>query len=64
MKKYGFLLLGALLVLPLVAHGKLALPNDVLGRLEASLEVCSAGDPIMICSDFGKINQDWTTVPK
>jgi len=45
MKRYGFLVLGALLALPLVAHGKSALPNDVFGRLEASLDVCSAGDP-------------------
>jgi len=44
-KKYGFLVIAAALVLPLVAHGKLTIPNDALGMLDASLDVCSWADP-------------------
>jgi len=41
MKKFGILALGAALALPQVAHGKLGLPNEIFGRIEANLDVCS-----------------------
>jgi hypothetical protein len=44
MKKYGLLALGAALALPLVAHGKLAIPSETLGKVEANLDVCSQAD--------------------
>ena len=44
MKRYGFLVLGVALALPLVAHGKLALPNEIFGKIEANLDVCSEVD--------------------
>ncbi|HKV82577.1 MAG TPA: hypothetical protein VJP02_30795 [Candidatus Sulfotelmatobacter sp.] len=40
MNKYGVLALGAALALPLLAQGKLALPNETFGRIEASFDVC------------------------
>ena len=41
LKKLRFLALGAALALPQVAHGKLGLPNEIFGRIEANLDVCS-----------------------
>jgi len=43
-KQCGLLALGAVLALPLVAYGKLALPNETFGKIEANLDVCSAVD--------------------
>jgi hypothetical protein len=44
MKKFGFLALGAALALPLVAYGKMPLPNGIFGKVEANLDVCSEVD--------------------
>jgi hypothetical protein len=44
MKRYGFLVLGAALVLPLVAHGKMPLPNEIFGKIEANLDICAEVD--------------------
>lgn len=44
MKKQCLVALGAALALPLLAHAKLAFPNEVFGRIEASLDVCSQTD--------------------
>jgi hypothetical protein len=44
MKKFGFMALGAALALPLVAYGKMPLPNGIFGKVEANLDVCSEVD--------------------
>lgn len=44
MKRFGFLVLGAALGLPLAAHGKMPLPNGAFGKIEANLDVCSEVD--------------------
>jgi hypothetical protein len=44
MKKYSFLVLGAAIALPLLAHAKLALPNEAFGRIEGALDSCSQID--------------------
>ena len=44
MKKFGFPALVAALVLPVLAHGKMPLPNETFGRIEANLHVCSEVD--------------------
>jgi hypothetical protein len=44
MKRYGFVALGAALALPLVAQGKLPIPNEAFGKIEANLDVCAVVD--------------------
>jgi hypothetical protein len=45
MKKHSVLALAAAIVLPLLAHAKLALPDEAFGRIEGALDTCSQIDP-------------------
>ncbi|HKV81699.1 MAG TPA: hypothetical protein VJP02_26365 [Candidatus Sulfotelmatobacter sp.] len=44
MKKHSVVVLGAAIVLPLLAQAKLAFPNEAFGRIEGAIDACSQID--------------------